>query len=150
MEKRKRSIFGLADITVRLLLKSVTVQLNCLCVGDSEPLCLWLRNRVPKLPDPTVLLNKNDQVKGRQKKNFDADHGVKMLPTVWILDRHTMGRVVKEIAPRSFVVETQEGNFRRNRRGLVLMPKDQDERGGDMSEEEETADEQGRRRVEDE
>ena len=32
--------------------------------------------------------------------------------TVWILDRHTMGRVVKEIAPRSFVVETQEGNFR--------------------------------------
>ena len=112
--------------------------------------------RVPKLPDPTVLSNKNDQVKGRQKKNFDADHGVKMLPTlhlgdtVWILDRHTMGRVVKEIAPRSFVVETQEGNFRRNRRGLVLMPKDQDERGGDMSEEEETADEQGRRRVEDE
>ena len=52
--------------------------------------------------------------------------------TVWILDRRTMGRVVKEIAPRSFVVETQEGNFRRNRRGLVLMPKDQDERGGDM------------------
>eukprot|EP00731_Ephydatia_muelleri_P034154 Em0049g1a len=112
--------------------------------------------RVPKLPDPTVLSNKNDQVKGRQKKNFDADHGVKMLPTlhpgdtVWILDRHTMGRVVKEIAPRSFVVETQEGNFRQNRRGLVLMPKDRDERGGDMSEEEETADEQGRRRVEDE
>ena len=112
--------------------------------------------RVPKHPDPTVLSNKNDQVKGRQKKNFDADHEVKMLPTlhpgdtVWILDRHTMGRVVKEIAPRSFVVETQEGNFRRNRRGLVLMPKDQDERGGDMSEEEETADEQGRRRVEDE
>eukprot|EP00731_Ephydatia_muelleri_P000810 Em0001g810a len=114
------------------------------------------KQRVPKLPDPTVLSNKNDQVKGRQKKNFDADHGVKMLPTlhpgdtVWILDRHTMGRVMKEIAPRSFVVETHEGNFRRNRRRLVLMPKDQDERGGDMSEEEETADEQGRRRVEDE
>ena len=48
-------------------LKSVTVQLNSSCVGDSEPLCLWLKNRVPKLPDPTVLSNKNDQVKGRQK-----------------------------------------------------------------------------------
>ena len=45
--------------------------------------------------------------------------------------------------------ETQEGNFRRNRRALVLMPKDQDERGGEISEEEETADEQGKRRVED-
>ena len=44
--------------------------------------------------------------------------------TVWILDRRTMGRVVKEIAPRSFVVETQEGNVRQNRRALVLMPKD--------------------------
>ena len=31
--------------TVRLTLKSVTVQLNCPCVGDSEPLCLWSRNR---------------------------------------------------------------------------------------------------------
>ena len=46
---------------------------------------------------------------------------------MWILDCHTIGRVVKGITPRSFVVETQEGNFRRNRRGLVLMPKDQDE-----------------------
>ena len=46
--------------------------------------------------------------------------------TVWISDRRTTGRVVKEIAPRSFVVETQDGNFRRNRRALVLMPKDQD------------------------
>ena len=69
---------------------------------------------------------------------------------MWIMDCRTMGRVVKVIAPRSFVVETQEGNFRRNRRALVLMPKDQDERGGEMSEEEETADEQGKRRVEDE
>ena len=79
-----------------------------------------------------------------------------MLPTLHmgdtmrILDRRTMGRVVKEIAPRSLVVETQEGNFRRNRRALVLISKDQDERGGKMSEEEETADEQGKRRVEDE
>ena len=48
------------------------------------------------------------------------------------------------------ILETQEGNFRRNRHGFVLMPKDQDESGGDMSEEEKTADEQGRRRVEDE
>ena len=47
------------------------------------------------------------------------------------------------------MVETQDGNFRRNRRALVLMPKDQDERG-DMSEEEETTDEQAKRRVEDE
>ena len=29
--------------------------------------------RVPTLPDPTVLSNKHDQVKWRQKKNFDAD-----------------------------------------------------------------------------
>ena len=69
--------------------------------------------------------------------------------TVWISDRRTMRRVVKVIAPRCFVVETQDGNFRRNRRAFVLMPKDQDERG-EMSEEEETADEQGKRSVENE
>ena len=39
--------------------------------------------RVPKLPDLTVLSKKKDQVKGRQKKNFDADHGVKMLSTLY-------------------------------------------------------------------
>ena len=50
--------------------------------------------------------------------------------TVWISDQRTTGRVVKEIAPRSFVVETQDGNFIRNRRALVLMPKDQYDRGG--------------------
>ena len=61
--------------------------------------------RVPKLPNPTVLSKRNDQVKGRQKKNFDVEHGVKMLPTlhpgdtVWILDCCTMGRVVKETTP---------------------------------------------------
>ena len=127
-----------------------------MCRRLRTTLPLAQEQRVPKLPDPTVLSNKNDQVKGRQKMNFDADHGVKMLPTlhsgdtVWILDRRTMGRVVKEIAPRSYVVETQERNFRRNRRALVLMPKDQDQRGGEISEEEETADEQGKRRVEDE
>ena len=127
-----------------------------MCRRLRTTLPLAQEQRVPKLPDPIVLLNKNDQVNGRQKKKFDADHGVKMLPTlhpgdaVWILDRCTMGRVVKEIAPQSFVVETQEGNFRQNGRALVLMPKDQDERGGEMSEEEETADEQGKRRVEDE
>ena len=119
--------------------------LMCRRLRTTLPLA-W-EQRVPKLPDPTVLSNKNDQIKWRQKKNFDADHGVKMLPTlhpgdtVWISDRRTMGRVVKEIAPRSFVVETQEGNFRRNRRALVLMPKDQDQRGGEMSEEEGTANE---------
>ena len=69
---------------------------------------------------------------------------------MWILDRYTMGRVVKETTPRSFVVETQEENFRRNRHGLVLMPKDQDGGGGDMSVDEETADELGRQGVEDE
>ena len=70
--------------------------------------------------------------------------------TVWILDRYTMGRVVKETTPRSFAVETQEENFRRNRHGLVLMPQDQDGGGGDMSVDEETADELGRQGVEDE
>ena len=58
--------------------------------------------------------------------------------------------VVKETIPRSFVVETQEGNFSRNRCGLDLMPKDQDGGGGDMSVEEETADELGRQGMEDE
>ena len=79
---------------MRLPLESVTAQPNCSCVGAELLMCRRLRTtlplaqeqRVPKLPDPTVLSNKNDQVKWRQKKNFDADHGVKVLPTLHLGD----------------------------------------------------------------
>ena len=40
-----------------------------------------------------------------------------------VSDRRAPGIVVKEHNPRSYVVRTEDGNFRRNRRGLVATPK---------------------------
>ena len=61
-----------------------------MCRRLRTTLPLAQEQRVPKLPDPIVLSNKNDQDKGRQRKNFDADHGVKMLPTLHPRDRSTI------------------------------------------------------------
>ena len=81
--------------------------------------------KVPMVVDPLVFKEKDNDIKQRQKRNYDSRHKAKELPllepgdSVWIPDRESTGRVV---APRSLVVETSDGPFRRNRQHLVPFP----------------------------
>ena len=84
--------------------------------------------RVPKAPDLTAVRMRDERAKSRQKRNFDAHRGARDLPTlspgewVWLPDRQESGRVVDETAPRSYVVDTPEGTFRRIRQHLIAIP----------------------------
>ena len=79
----------------------------------------------------------DNQAKTKQKKNFNSHHGVYELPelypgdTVWIKDRQAEGKVMQEIAPRSYVVHTPDGEFRRNRRHLIQLPRENDDKNGE-------------------
>ena len=74
------------------------------------------------------LEEKEEYIKERQKKNFDKRHRARELPqlepgdTVWIPDRDSSGTVVEETSPRSHIVKTADGSYRRNRRHLIRMP----------------------------
>ncbi len=82
----------------------------------------------PRIPELETLKLRDDNVKARQKNNFDSHHGSKTLPqlypgdTVWVIDRKATGTVVREHSKRSYEVRTTEGNFRRNRRDLIFAP----------------------------
>ena len=64
----------------------------------------------------------------RMKRNFDKRHGARNLKLlrpgemVWIPEREAGETVEKESSIRSYMVQTEDGMFRRNRRDLILMP----------------------------
>ena len=82
----------------------------------------------PSLPITEKLREKERRIRDRIKRNFDKRHGVKNLKplspgdTVWIPEHEAGGTVVRESNTRSYVVQTDNGTFRRNRRDLILMP----------------------------
>ena len=84
--------------------------------------------RSPKVVDAADLEKMDYHLKERQRQNYDQRHRTKELPslepgdTVWIPDRESSGTVVSETSPRSHIVETSDGSFRRNRRHLVRLP----------------------------
>ena len=85
------------------------------------------QERVPKVPEQAVVKEMESQVKGLQKINFDHHHRAVELPElnpgdkVWITDRKIEGNVVKRVAPRSYIINTTIGEYRRNRRFLTLL-----------------------------
>ena len=98
------------------------------------------KERIPKVhvPDIKVVQQEDNKAKTKQKKNFNSHHGVYELPelypgdTVWIKDRQAEGKVIEEIAQRSYVVHTPEGELRRNRRHLIQLPKVSDDKNGEI------------------
>ena len=81
--------------------------------------------RRPRLLDIDLLREKEEQLKNRQKENFDKHHGARRLPAlspgdkVWIPDQEMEGNVVDEVMPQSFEVRTENGVYRRNIRHLI-------------------------------
>ena len=84
--------------------------------------------RKPRIPDLSLVKTKDQQIKRRQKKDFDSHHGARELPPlqpgdhVWVQGRESEAEVEGEVAPRSYQVVTGDGTFRRNRRNLIRLP----------------------------
>ena len=84
--------------------------------------------RIPKVVDFKEVKERDRCLKERQRQNYNQRHRTKDLPplesgdTVWVPDRDSSGTVVSETVPRSHIVETSDGLFRRNRRHLVRLP----------------------------
>ena len=84
--------------------------------------------RKPSVPNGLSMQAKDQQLKIRQKENFDTRRGVRELSplqlgeTVWMTDRNCEAQVSEEVATRSYEVMSQEGIFRRNRRDLNVLP----------------------------
>lgn len=84
--------------------------------------------RTPEVVPYKEIAARDSQLKDRQKRNFDRHHRTKELQKlkageeVWIPDRKCTGIITNEVRPRSHIVETAEGPFRRNRRHLVRLP----------------------------
>ena len=55
--------------------------------------------------------------------------------TVWIPENKSNGTVVEQSNTRSYIVQTQDGTIRRNRRDLIVMPESQE---SDSTEEQST------------
>ena len=82
----------------------------------------------PQVPDSKSLRERDERLKTRQQRNFDHHHGVRELTpliprqTVWMPDREQEAQVTQEVGTRSYEVQTSQGTYRRNRKGLVQIP----------------------------
>ena len=82
----------------------------------------------PTLPNSAEVREKERKMRDRMKWNFDKRHRVKKHKQlnpgdiVWIPEHEAGGTVVRESNTRSYVVQTDNGTLRRNRRDLILMP----------------------------
>ncbi|MGH0124947.1 UNVERIFIED_CONTAM: hypothetical protein FKN15_020833 [Acipenser sinensis] len=83
----------------------------------------------PQWPDLKDFRDKDEKIQNRQISDFNRRHGVKELPElyigdhVWIKQPLSKGTVMEQAdTPRSYVVETNKGVVRRNRRQLVVTP----------------------------
>ena len=85
--------------------------------------------RKPTVIDPSLVAQKDANLKIRQKYNFDGWHGTRELSqlhagdNVWASDRQSSAIVMytEESTPRSYTVVTGDGTFRRNRRHLLTL-----------------------------
>ena len=85
-------------------------------------------NLHPSVPNYAQLRAMEQKDKQKQKTDFDRRHASRSLQQlmpgdqVWIDDRNLRGSVVKEYSPRSYLVDTERGILRRNRRQLKFLP----------------------------
>ena len=85
-------------------------------------------NLHPSVPNYPQLRAMEERDKQKQKSDFDRRHASRSLQQlmpgdqVWIDDQNLRGSIVKEYSPRSYLVETERGTLRRNRRQLKFLP----------------------------
>ena len=68
----------------------------------------------------------------RQKQNFNSCYKAQSLhplspgESVWLPDQETDGTVMQESGPKSYTVQTSDGQYRRNRRHIISLPIESD------------------------
>ena len=107
-----------------------------------------LRTQLPILPNALKprdshgesLERKEGQQRSDQQRNFNLRHNARDLSTlqpgdpVWIRDQNRQGQVVSRTPePRSYLVRTDLGTVRRNRRALVPTSRDTDVSNGRLT-----------------
>ena len=82
----------------------------------------------PKVPNYSKLKARECSKKEQLMKNFDLRHKAQTLTplqegaAVWIPDHNCVGKVINNVGPRSYQVETKFGTLRRNRHHLIALP----------------------------
>ena len=85
--------------------------------------------RLPTVPDYAEVTERDRVEKERQAKNYNQRHAAKELPVllpgsaVYAPDRKSTRKIVNQTATRSYLVQTNEGTYRRNRRHLIETPR---------------------------
>ena len=105
-----------------------SVQQNFWWAESWGPLCLWwgknvfLKYLIPKLCSRKTTrqrLNKR-RISIHTMESMSCQNCTQET-TVWINDHEAEGKVIQEIAQRSYVVHTPDGELQRNRRHLVTV-----------------------------
>ena len=84
--------------------------------------------RQPKVPDKNLAGEKDEQLKDKMKQNFDDYHSAREMSSlkrgqlVWLPSSRVETRVEEQVAPRSYSVNTPQGQVRRNRRDIIDLP----------------------------
>lgn len=94
-----------------------------------------LKTQVPLIPSLLDVTNAKEVVavetklKDKSEKDYNKRHNVKNLPklkkgdAVWVVDLRLYGTVLKQLSqPRSYLIQTSRGRFRRNRWHLIHAP----------------------------
>ena len=88
-----------------------------------------LKQRMPEKPDMAMVRDRDEEIKEKQKRNFDRRHRSTELPPlspgdlVWLPSQEKEAVVGEEVAPRSYQVITPNGfETRRNRQDLIALP----------------------------
>lgn len=96
-----------------------------------------LRTNLPQLPSnldnivdsKAYFFKKERETKEKQARNYDSRHRTKDMQTlkigdsVWVIDIRMYGKIIDICSePRSYIVETSRGLFRRNRWHLINAP----------------------------
>ena len=83
----------------------------------------------PKLPNFRSWRENEKESKLKEKRNYERRHRARLLTKVktndkvWIKDQNKSGTVqTKSNEPRSYIIRTDSGEIRRNRRHLVKIP----------------------------
>ena len=92
------------------------------------------KQRAPRVPDRASIRAKDQQLKTRQKRNFDSHHGVRELSplspgdTVWMPDRNSEAQVSSEADHRSYEVASEDGTLSQKQKGLDCSSRFEHER----------------------
>ena len=81
----------------------------------------------PNLPPYSEIFQKEQLYRSKQQRHFNKRHRARQLnplqtgDQVWIPELQQQATVVREVAPRSYLVQTPRGRMRRNRQQLTLL-----------------------------